>query len=179
MAIERKDKEPKEGNSVLESSSRRKAVKTIVGGVTAFAAYNALPSKWGTPIIEQVFLPAHAATSCQGAVIGPCTVTHRGFNTVPGGSNWELTLSGFVTPPIEGLQIRFIRSYHEVDGDVFTMDSGTVGYFLLTDSNGNYSWDDEKDTTQMERMEYTVSIEGCPGSSTCSLVMPTPPPDGE
>lgn len=63
MAIERKDKEPKEGNSVLESSSRRKAVKTIVGGVTAFAAYNALPAKWGTPLIEQVFLPAHAATS--------------------------------------------------------------------------------------------------------------------
>ncbi len=47
----------------LESPSRRKAVKTVVGGVTALAAYNLLPAKWGTPYIESVFLPAHAATS--------------------------------------------------------------------------------------------------------------------
>lgn len=43
--------------------SRRKAVKTIAGGVSAIAAYHVLPSKWSTPIIEQVFLPAHAVTS--------------------------------------------------------------------------------------------------------------------
>lgn len=47
----------------LESAGRRKAVKTIVGGVTALAAFHVLPAKWGTPVIEQVFLPAHAATS--------------------------------------------------------------------------------------------------------------------
>jgi len=50
----------------IESSSRRKAVKTLVGGVTALAAYNLLPAKWGTPVIEQIFLPAHAATSGVG-----------------------------------------------------------------------------------------------------------------
>lgn len=49
--------------TTLENAGRRKAVKTIVSGVAAIAAYNILPSKWGTPIIEQVFLPAHAATS--------------------------------------------------------------------------------------------------------------------
>ena len=49
--------------SEIESTSRRKAVKTIVGGVTALAAYNMMPVKWGTPVIEQIFLPAHAATS--------------------------------------------------------------------------------------------------------------------
>lgn len=47
----------------IASKSRRKAVKTIVGGVTALAAYNMMPVKWGTPVIEQIFLPAHAATS--------------------------------------------------------------------------------------------------------------------
>lgn len=50
-------------NQEIESKSRRKAVKTIVGGVTALAAYNMMPVKWGTPVIEQIFLPAHAATS--------------------------------------------------------------------------------------------------------------------
>jgi hypothetical protein len=53
----------KEDFAVIENAGRRKAVKTIVGGVTAVAAYNLLPAKWGTPIIESVFLPAHAATS--------------------------------------------------------------------------------------------------------------------
>lgn len=47
----------------LQSSGRRKAVKTLVSGVVAISAYHALPTKWGAPIIEQVFLPAHAATS--------------------------------------------------------------------------------------------------------------------
>lgn len=47
----------------MEKVTRRKAVKTIVSGVTTIAAYHTLPSKWGTPIIEQIFLPAHAATS--------------------------------------------------------------------------------------------------------------------
>ncbi|PHR26244.1 MAG: hypothetical protein COA36_12575 [Desulfotalea sp.] len=48
---------------IIEDKNRRRVVKGIVCGLTAFTAYNVLPSKWGTPIIEQVFLPAHAATS--------------------------------------------------------------------------------------------------------------------
>jgi hypothetical protein len=50
----------------LESASRRKVVKTIVAGITALASYNVMPCKWGTPVIDQIFLPAHAQTS--GAV---------------------------------------------------------------------------------------------------------------
>lgn len=44
-------------------TSRRAAVKSIVGGVTVLVAYNVLPAKWGVPVVEQIFLPAHAATS--------------------------------------------------------------------------------------------------------------------
>jgi hypothetical protein len=53
----------KQTSNEIGNLSRRKAVKTLVGGVTVVAAYHVLPAKWGTPIIEQVFLPAHAATS--------------------------------------------------------------------------------------------------------------------
>ncbi|PHR26243.1 MAG: hypothetical protein COA36_12570 [Desulfotalea sp.] len=57
-------KESTEGvEPIVEDKNRRRVVKGIVCGLTAFTAYNVLPSKWGTPIIEQVFLPAHAATS--------------------------------------------------------------------------------------------------------------------
>lgn len=43
--------------------SRRKAVKTIAGGIGAVAAYHTLPVTWTKPMIEQVFLPAHGQTS--------------------------------------------------------------------------------------------------------------------
>jgi len=46
--------------------TRRKAVKTIAGGITALAAYQYLPAKWETPIIESIFIPAHAQTSGTG-----------------------------------------------------------------------------------------------------------------
>ena len=43
--------------------TRRKAVKTIAGGITALAAYQYLPAKWEKPIMESIFIPAHAQTS--------------------------------------------------------------------------------------------------------------------
>jgi len=45
--------------------TRRKAVKTIAGGITALAAYHTLPAKWEKPILESIFIPAHAQTSGQ------------------------------------------------------------------------------------------------------------------
>jgi len=81
-------------NKIIESTSRRKAVKTLVGGVTALAAYNLLPAKWGTPSIESVFLPAHAATSGQStdATSGQSTdSTSSGTVTI---SQFEATYAG-------------------------------------------------------------------------------------
>ncbi len=49
--------------SACENFERRKVVKGIVGGITAVTAYSLLPARWDTPLIESVFLPAHAATS--------------------------------------------------------------------------------------------------------------------
>ena len=49
--------------NALACTSRRRAVKKILGGVTALAAYHALPVRWEKPIIETIFIPAHAQTS--------------------------------------------------------------------------------------------------------------------
>ena len=46
-----------------KESSRRRAVKTIAGSITALAAYQYLPAKWEKPILESIFVPAHAQTS--------------------------------------------------------------------------------------------------------------------
>lgn len=64
-----------ESSTEPESTSRRKAVKTIIGGLTALTAYHTLPVNWSKPVIEQVFLPAHAATSGDGLVDPSIPVT--------------------------------------------------------------------------------------------------------
>ena len=84
----------------IESTSRRKAVKTLVGGVTAVAAYNALPAKWGTPIIEQVFLPAHAVTSGMAITLA---LTHNSGDT--SSSSVVVTISGQLNPPEVGVPV--------------------------------------------------------------------------
>ncbi|MFT5701992.1 MAG: hypothetical protein ACI8ZB_004897 [Desulforhopalus sp.] len=96
----------------IESTSRRKAVKTIVGGVTALAAYNMMPVKWGTPVIEQIFLPAHAATSgecSEDAIVGTWIVFVAGIEE----SQFTLNTGG---------------SYIDVDGDTgtWTLSNNTV-----------------------------------------------------
>jgi len=57
--------------------TRRKAVKTLMGGVAALTVYSALPTNWSKPVLEQVFLPAHAATSGTTGEEpqGPCPIT--------------------------------------------------------------------------------------------------------
>lgn len=58
------NKKGKTDKSNLEKKiTRRKAVKAIAGGITALAAYHTLPAKWERPIIESIFIPAHAQTS--------------------------------------------------------------------------------------------------------------------
>ena len=70
-----------------------------MGSTAAIAAYNALPVKWGTPIIEQVFLPAHAATS------GGYTVENLAVEYVQGDETTAsvvIMISGQVSPPVAG-----------------------------------------------------------------------------
>lgn len=45
------------------SGNRRKLLKTIAAGSGAIAAGRSLPDKWTAPIVDAVFLPAHAETT--------------------------------------------------------------------------------------------------------------------
>jgi hypothetical protein len=123
-------------NTALENAGRRKAVKTIVGGVTALAAYNVLPVKWGTPIIEQVFLPAHAATS------GPVTFNLRvsssnSSSDTCGGNGENVSITGTVLASdgsdVAGAEVNI----HYTDNPVLSAYSDRV----VTVQTGNtFSW---------------------------------------
>jgi hypothetical protein len=105
MTNTRSDFDESEGEAIeLESKGRRKAVKIIVSGVTALAAYNVLPVNWGTPIIEQVFLPAHAATSgtcSDNAVLGAWHARGTNSTNYPE-ENFTLGNGGIVTDVVDG-----------------------------------------------------------------------------
>jgi len=113
----------------LKSVSRRKAVKQIVGGVSALAAYNMLPVRWEKPIIEQIFLPAHAAVS--GITLSdPCTAELVSGNQES--SIDVIRVSGFVTPPVGGLEVT-------IEGTPNGGSGGPVTVSTTTGSDGTYS----------------------------------------
>lgn len=144
-------------NTSIENTGRRKAVKTIVGGVTAIAAYNVLPSKWGTPIIEQVFLPAHAATSSiayeyvgswnvgDGPAWGlnPPTYTGQEAAALIFGGNAEDYAISTVSNQVEDINFQsYSDTYGALPGDRIqslaqdvSVDSGNSGYDQYGDTS--------------------------------------------
>jgi hypothetical protein len=110
-----------EANTISEKQkiSRRKVVKTIAGSIGAFAAYHTLPVNWSKPIIEQVFLPAHAQTSGDFVDIHPVVHEHTHDDQDP--STQE------VVDPVSGtvLHVHSHPHTHEVGAPDYHADLGT------------------------------------------------------
>jgi len=156
----------------LENAGRRKAVKTIVGGVTAVAAYNMLPAKWGTPIIESVFLPAHAVTSGVAGTVAsisdPCSVSiTKGDQS----TTVHFLIEGFVTPPVSGLPVNLtITTIGGPAAGVATYASSLTG--LVTDADGKFSQEFGMWDAGTQRLEVTTTVEGAAGSASCAADVP-------
>jgi hypothetical protein len=156
-------KNHKHHENAPSSSGRRKAVKTIVGGVTAIAAYNVLPVKWGTPIIEQVFLPAHAATS-GSSLHDPCEVTwvsgYQDSNTV------VIEVNGYVTPPTGDLPTTIVAT-----GNPDATATSTVT--TTTAADGTFSAQITLQTaTGLGSVAVTTTVDGADGTANCSVDVP-------
>ncbi len=66
--------------TVSKGQDRRKVIKTIAVGAGVLAGYSVLPDKWIRPVVGQIVLPAHAATSGPVTQAEPAT-TSGGYNT--------------------------------------------------------------------------------------------------
>lgn len=68
--VKHEAEEAKSVNSSLDTSSRRKLLKSFAvgGGVAATAA--SMPKEWVKPVLDQVVLPAHAQTSQPDPIVG-------------------------------------------------------------------------------------------------------------
>ncbi len=106
MVADQSNKKQQNLNPV--NPSRRKAVKTIVAGTGAIAAYNAFPTHWSKPIIDQVFLPAHAQTSGEPSISDPCSIEYISGNQ--SSRSVSIRAMGFVTPGIQGLPVEIIAT---------------------------------------------------------------------
>ena len=151
----------------LESSGRRKAVKTIVGGVTVVAAYNFLPAKWGVPVVESIFVPAHGATS--GTIVGdPCSVIiASGDQSTP----VAFTVTGFVTPAVSGLPVNIeITTTGGGNAGVSQYPSTLTG--LVTDTNGRFSLDLGQWAVGTQRIDAVTRVEGASGEGRCHANVP-------
>jgi len=143
--------------------TRRKAVKTIVGGVTAVAAYNILPATWNTPIIESIFIPAHAATSGT-SLSDPCEVTWvSGYQD---SSTVTVDITGYVTPPTANLPTTIVATGNP-DSDATTTLTTT------TAADGTFSGTATLTTASgIGTVLVTTSVEGASGSASCRVDIP-------
>ncbi len=159
--VEDKTKGQSRDASTLENAGRRKAVKTIVGGITTVAAYNMLPAKWGIPIIESVFLPAHAATSGT-SLHDPCTVTiTKGDQS----TTVHFRIDGYVVPAVKGLPVNLEITTIGTSAGTTSFPSTLTN--LVTDANGEFSEEFGQWPIGSERVEVTTTVEGADGSATC------------
>jgi hypothetical protein len=147
----------------LTDKSRRRAVKILVSGVGGLAAYQALPSNWTTPLIEQVFLPAHAATSAR-ILSDPCTLTWlEGYQD---DTSVTIRVDGFVTPPTANVQVQ-IEAYG-------TPESSKAIETVVTDSEGIFSATlTLTTTTGIGAVHVVTTASGAVGQAMCSLDVPT------
>jgi hypothetical protein len=168
-------------NQETVAVSRRKVVKTIVGGVTAVAAYNMLPAKWGKPIIESVFLPAHATTSGSpqavaetvSATVGACTVSiTKGDRSAS--TTVHFLVEGMVTPAVNGLPVNIsVNTIGGADAGASTYSASLLN--LTTDVNGQFSQEFGGWAADTERVEVTITVDGAEGSSFCAADVPPAP----
>ena len=145
-------------------SNRRRAVKAIVGGVSALAVYNAMPTRWSKPFIEQVFLPAHAATSGT-SLNDPCTVTVLSGTTVSG--SVDIQVDGFVEPAVPGLAATIVVTPAGA-GSPTTLSTTTLanGTFLVTTTiTGGPG---------ITSVSAVTSVVGATGTANCSATVPPP-----
>lgn len=172
---------PKQSETELTSASRRKAVKQIVSGISALAAYNMLPVRWEKPIIEQVFLPAHAQTSgevvtCEGCSLeDPCTVTILDGHQFS--DNVVVQVDGYVTPPTAGLSVSIELTPLNVSKAPLET---TATYQTTTDSEGKYTGIYTiAGGPGIEEVSAVTTVLGADGQARCSASSHVEPPQGE
>ncbi|MCB2216507.1 hypothetical protein [Desulfofustis glycolicus] len=160
-----------DGAAAPDSLGRRKAVKTLIAGAGALAAYHVLPAKWSKPFIGSIFVPAHAATSGPAALTlnDPCTIVLlRGDRS---SDTNDVRVEGFVTPATPGLAVSI--ETHAYMGPGNTLPAPGFTNNTTTDAAGTFS---VTVTVLGGPGKYSIgavtTVTGASGSASCFVTVP-------
>ena len=158
-----------EQHEILENdavdSGRRKAIRKIAVSVGVLAGCSMLPDKWTRPIIGQILLPAHAATS--GSVLhDPCQVTLQSGTTAT--ETVTVRVTGFVTPPAANLPTLVTAtavggSNAQAQAQVATAEDGTFAATLTIGGGPGIT-----------SVNVVTTVTGAQGTARCSVAIDEP-----
>ncbi len=153
------DQKLKSDKKDLENKGRRKAIKKIAAGVGAVATYNVLPKQWTRPIVDQIVMPAHAATSGT-SLHDPCTIT-----VVSGDQSTAtvtIQVNGYVTPPTANLPTSIVAAGSVTVNTTTAADGTFLGTVTVSGGPGITS------------VAVVTTVTGADGSANCSVNIPAP-----
>ncbi len=162
-----KDKTKLENDESTEiNSGRRRATKTIVGGVGAVAAYHLFPTKWTTPFLEQIVLPAHAQVSAAVTINSPCALSVES-----GGSNTatvQLLVSAYITPAVSGLSVTITVTAYRSG----TPDANPIIVNTTTAADGTFGSIVTINGVGATRAVAEISVDGAEEGVRCEIPIP-------
>lgn len=149
--------------TTIQDPARRKMVKTIIVGAGTLAAYHTLPTNWSTPIIDQICLPAHAATSGKDGFQGPCTFVELSTTQ----TDYRILVEGFISPPRAGITVKILAYGYDASGALVPGGSATS----YTDENGKYSFPAYPSPGVYWKVDFIMSSPSFAEDAKCSYMV--------
>ncbi|SDP52557.1 hypothetical protein [Desulforhopalus singaporensis] len=160
----------------LKNAGRRKVVKQMVGGLTGLAAYQMLPVNWDKPIVEQIFLPAHAACSGVAEYFGTELPNGRtgGPEEGPATNDFHVVITGDMAT------VRFTTTYRDAIFQVNNVPLGCPGASVSVPPTTEGCWEPSEgqgpQTLQILSISQTEIVIKVTGSNPGSEWQVSVPP---
>lgn len=145
-------------------AGRRNAMCKIAVSVGVLATYSVLPDSWTRPIIGQIVVPVHAATS-GSSLHDPCSVEQRSGDQKS--ETIVIKVTGYVTPPVGDLPVVIVATAvgganQRVEGQTKTYPDGTFEAYLTVGGGPGIT-----------SIGVTTTVTGADGSANCSVNVTT------
>ncbi len=145
----------------IDSSERRIAIKRIGIGIGALAGISVLPEKWTRPIVGQIALPAHAATSGI-SVLDPCrTYRKSGDQTT---ATVTIVVNAWVEPPVANLKATIWATSSTGAQKKVTTTTAADGTFSAEITIGN--------GPGITSVSVVTIVDGADNQGHCSVTIP-------
>lgn len=145
----------------IDSSERRNALKKIGIGIGAMAGISVLPEKWTRPIVGQITLPAHAATSAF-SIIDPCKAYLKSGDQTT--ATVTIHVHAWIDPPVANLTATIWATSSTGAQKKVTTTTAADGTFPATITIGN--------GPGITSVSIVTVVDGADNKGHCSVSIP-------